>query len=231
MRWLLGLALVAAPVAAQAPADWRRLVSDADRERLRVWRSEWLAAKPALAADPALFDPDRALDDPVPPLGDYRCRTHRLGERARVLDWQPCRLEEDKGLARLVVEGGDQRQVGHVYPDTASRAVFLGTVVIGDERRPLRYGRDRLRDAAGFVERIGEARWRLALPRPSFGGELDLIELEASGPPAVGSRPRVPASPGRSCRADRSASPVPDSPPPPPSGTTAASSSASGNRC
>ena len=31
-----------------------------------------------------------------------------------------------------------QRAVGLIYPDTASRAVFLGTLTVGDERRAIR---------------------------------------------------------------------------------------------
>ena len=163
-------------------SDWRRVASDDDRARLRDWREAWTSAVAGeggrTAADPALFALDRSLDDALPPLGVYRCRTHRFGAAVQAMpSWGGCRIEEDKGAARLVVEDGAQRPVGHLYADTASRAVFLGTVTIGDEARPLRYGRDRLRDLAGFVERVEERRWRIALPRPSFGGTLEIIEL------------------------------------------------------
>jgi hypothetical protein len=55
--------------------------------------------------------------------------------------------------------------------------VFLGTLMLGDETRPLAYGRDQSRDLAGFVDRVGERQWRLALPLPAFESLVDVIEL------------------------------------------------------
>ncbi|HEU4704481.1 MAG TPA: DUF4893 domain-containing protein, partial [Sphingomicrobium sp.] len=39
------------------------------------------------------------------------------------------------------------------------------------------YGRDKERDVAGFVERIGPDRWRLLMPRPHFESRIDVLEL------------------------------------------------------
>jgi hypothetical protein len=55
--------------------------------------------------------------------------------------------------------------------------VFLGTLMLGDERRAMEYGVDPNRDVAGFVERIGPNRWRLAMPRPHFESIVDVMEL------------------------------------------------------
>jgi hypothetical protein len=55
--------------------------------------------------------------------------------------------------------------------------VFLGTLQLGDETRSLEYGHDRDRDVAGFLERVGERRWRLVLPYPAFESTTDIIEL------------------------------------------------------
>ena len=55
--------------------------------------------------------------------------------------------------------------------------MFLGTLVLGDETRAMQYGRDQDRDLAGWVERIGDNRWRLILPYPHFESTLDVIEL------------------------------------------------------
>jgi hypothetical protein len=55
--------------------------------------------------------------------------------------------------------------------------VLLGTLVLGDERRALQYGQDATRDVAGYVERIGPARWRVIMPRPHFESQLDVMEL------------------------------------------------------
>lgn len=181
------LALASAtPVAAQG---WRDIATAEDRRRLRGWRDAWMAALPqaeragggaAIAAERALFDPDRAIDGPVPPAGDYRCRTFKLGSQREggsgftVFAAFPCRVEADGGFAKL---GGSQRPVGVIHPHTTGRAVFLGVMVLGDERRPMAHGRDGARDLAGWVERVGERRWRLALPYPPFESLLDVIEL------------------------------------------------------
>ena len=55
--------------------------------------------------------------------------------------------------------------------------IFLGTMVLGDEKRALEYGRDSARDMAGALERVGERRWRLILPYPRFESMMDVIEL------------------------------------------------------
>ena len=60
------------------------------------------------------------------------------------------------GLQRFAKLTGSQRPVGMIFPGDAMRQVFLGTLVLGDESRAMQYGRDRDRDLAGFVERIGD---------------------------------------------------------------------------
>ncbi|MBX9814810.1 MAG: DUF4893 domain-containing protein, partial [Sphingomonas sp.] len=54
---------------------------------------------------------------------------------------------------------------------------FLGALELGMEQRPMDYGTDAKRDLAGFVERVGEKRWRVVLPHPRFESLLDVIEL------------------------------------------------------
>jgi hypothetical protein len=188
------------PEAAAAPpalADWRGVASPADRERLREWRTAWTvsliaarqtpAGAAAIARDPALFDPDRVLADPLPPAGDYRCRTFKLGRRGAgglgyvAYDWFRCRV--GGGASPLTFEkvDGSQRQAGSLYEDTDARGVFLGALALGDEARRMDYGRDRSRDAAGTVERIGARRWRIVFPYPAFESTLDVLELQPVG--------------------------------------------------
>jgi hypothetical protein len=64
-----------------------------------------------------------------------------------------------------------------IYPDSTRRMIFLGTLQLGDERRSLRYGVDSERDMAGLVERIGDRRWRVVFPRPTFESIVDVLEL------------------------------------------------------
>jgi len=179
--------------AAQSPApDWHEVATDDDQQRLRGWRDAWTRAADAvrqagdgakLDADPALFDPDRALDRAAPPPGDYRCRWIKLGSAApgvapyTAYPAVRCRIAVVGKLMRLRLLDGAQRPHGFVFPDQAARDVFLGTLELGNETRPLAYGRDPRRDMAGYLQRIGDKRWRLALPQPHFESLFDVIEL------------------------------------------------------
>ncbi|SFO17137.1 protein of unknown function [Sphingomonas sp. OK281] len=172
--------------------DWRRVATTADRARLRGWRGAWVDALAQVdpqetRRDPVLFDPDRSLVDPLPPEGKYRCRTYKLGAHAGVgptftmSGWFACRIgtsdDDGESVVSLVKLDGSQRPVGTIFADTNARAVFLGTMELGDEKRPMRYGRDANRDMAGLIERIGAKRWRVVLPYPKFESVLDVVEL------------------------------------------------------
>lgn len=93
--------------------------------------------------------------------------------------WFACRIGTAQGtsVVSLTKLDGSQRPVGTIYPDTDARAIFLGTMQLGDEKRPMSYGRDANRDMAGLIERIAERRWRVVLPYPRFESVLDVVEL------------------------------------------------------
>jgi hypothetical protein len=182
---------MAVPAVGQAEPTWRQVATSRDRERLRGWRSAWVEGLAAarsgegaavLAEDPALFDPDRRLSEPLPPAGDYRCRVVKLGSgdvapRVTTYAWGACRVEPDGASLRISKVDGAQRPTGLLYADGAERAIFLGAMALSDERRAFAYGLDWTRDMAGVVERIGPARWRIALPFPRFQSVLDVVEL------------------------------------------------------
>lgn len=178
--------------AASAPVDWRRVATDEDRDRIRAWREAFVAALAAargaghasdISAEGALLVPDAALPDPEPPAGAYRCRVIKLGANgAAMRDFTaypsfPCRITEEGDLTSFAKLGGSQRPVGLVFEGDGQRQIFLGTLMLGDERRALDYGRDPERDMAGALERVGEERWRLILPYPHFESIMDVIEL------------------------------------------------------
>lgn len=195
------LVLAGTPVEPVAPvveqpvgraSGWRTEATAADRARLREWRDAWVDAlgqvTPGDAAmQPELFAPDRALTQPTPPPGAYRCRTFKLGRKGgkgiplTAYGWFACSVGIEDGVLRLTKLGGSQRPVGTIFPESDTRAIFLGTMQLADERRPMRYGRDENRDMAGLVERVGARRWRLVLPYPRFESTLDLIELVPAG--------------------------------------------------
>ena len=187
---LTGLSVEGAAIARDRPVDWRRAAIPADRTRLRRWREAWIdalakarmgGAGAGIAAEGALLDPDAALTGATPPPGAYLCRTLRLGgENSH--GFTPggstaCTVEPDDEDAVFSSVAGPQRTTGTIYEDTGARSVFLGALMLGDETRRMRYGRDKRRNMVGVVERIGSARWRIALPYPSFQSTLDVIEL------------------------------------------------------
>jgi hypothetical protein len=171
---------------------YKQVISEDDRVRLRDWRksfeSELDAARKSghgtdIAREGALLDPDSAVARPAIPNGMYACRVIKFGAQApetREYLATPrftCRVRAERNLQRLSKLSGDQRYVGLIFPGDAIRNVFLGTLVLGDERRALQYGQDQKRDVAGYVERIGPSRWRLVMPQPHFESRLDVMEL------------------------------------------------------
>ncbi|MFT3977912.1 MAG: DUF4893 domain-containing protein, partial [Sphingomonas bacterium] len=137
----------------------------------------------AIARDDALYDPDRAQDDPIPPAGQYRCRIVKLGalhpgNHAFVtMPEAGCTVGQDGEQIWFTVDDGKQRPIGRFFTGPPGRGVFLGTLELGDERRPLEYGLDAQRDMIAWVDRVGEARWRLMVPKPHFDALAELVEI------------------------------------------------------
>lgn len=183
---------VVAPPNAERPNDnWRSLVTDDDRNRVRHWRDIWTEAlaqaqpnsAAAIGREGALLEPDAALPGARLPAGDYHCRTIKLGAQtaghAAFTAYEPrlCRIGAEGTRLQLTVLDGPQRPIGILFPDSGRRMIFLGTLQLGDEALAYRYSRDAERDMVGLVERIGDRRWRLVLPHPHFESLLDVIEI------------------------------------------------------
>ena len=183
------------PSAADAPpteGTWRATATAQDRERIRGWYRSWEAALSdartrghgaQIDREGILLHPTAALPNPHLPAGNYRCRTIKVGTQGGgtlgyiAYGWFRCRVTAEQGIASLVKLTGSQRPVGLIFPDNLTRQVFLGTLELGDERLPVNYGSDRMRDMAGLVERSGDNRGRLVLPAPAYESLLDVIEL------------------------------------------------------
>lgn len=172
--------------------DWRRVATAEDRTRLRNWRQAWIDALAkvkasdsgsVVQADPTLFDPDRALGDATLPPGNYQCRVIKLGANGTAMRdvtlYPPidCKVRQDGDVSTIYKVSGAQRPVGLIFPDSSARTIFLGTMVFGDETKPLTYGQDGTRDLAGYIERIGDHRWRMVLPYPRFESLLDVVDI------------------------------------------------------
>jgi hypothetical protein len=206
MRILLALSALTLTACAAIPqnkasptassTDWRAVATASDRERLRDWRTAFTKAleqarkaghSAEIASEGTLLQPDAALG-PVPiPNGRYKCRVIKVGAKSEgLLDYIAypafdCRISQEGQLQAFTKLTGSQRHAGLILPDSAIRQVFLGTLVLGDETRAMRYGRDADRDLAGWVERVGERRWRLILPYPRFESTIDVVELVPAG--------------------------------------------------
>ncbi|MBX9816189.1 MAG: DUF4893 domain-containing protein, partial [Sphingomonas sp.] len=159
----LALLLLGAPGAAAAQR-WDQLITQADRDRLRTARDAWMEALdrvrpangPALAAEGALFDPDRAFEQgALPPAGAYRCRVFKLGANGTAMaeftayPAARCRVSGTGDRRDFAKLDGEQRPAGMFYARDPARAVFLGALELGMEQRPMDYGTDAKRDLAG----------------------------------------------------------------------------------
>lgn len=179
------------PVAASPAPDWHQVVTSADRQRLRDWRTAFTHALDQaraagngadLTREGKLLEPDAALGEIPIPNSTYRCRTIKIGAKnSGMLNYVAypafrCRIEAGKAQ-RFTKLTGSQRPAGLIYPADATRQVFLGTMVLGDEMQAYQYGRDEDRDLAAWVERIDERRWRMVFPYPHYESTLDVIEL------------------------------------------------------
>ena len=186
------LEITRSPTMPRATKAWREIATSADRDRLRGWRDSFIKALAAARAsgradeitrEGRLLEPDGALADPTIPDGRYRCRVTKLGAQGHgLLDYIAypafsCVIGRDGSVQRLDKLSGSQRYVGVIFPHDGIRSVFLGTLVLGDENRGMQYGQDSARNIAGHVERIGDRRWRLVMPRPHYESMTDVMEL------------------------------------------------------
>ena len=177
---------------------YRRVISETDRVRLRDWRKTFQDAlaearksghSAEIAREGVLLDPDAAQAGPAIPNGMYRCRVIKLGAKTEgnlafvSYPGFTCRVRAERSLQRLSKLSGSQRYVGLIFPGDAIRQVYLGTLVLGDERRAMQYRQDDQRDIAAYLERIGPSRWRLVMPAPRFESRLDVMELVPQGAP------------------------------------------------
>jgi hypothetical protein len=194
---LAGCNLVTQPTGmiSQWTTAWREVATADDAKRLREWRKSFADALAAarkaghsaeIAREGELLEPDAALGGGPVPNGAYRCRVIKLGAKAAgLLDYIAypafsCVIQPKRELQKFTKTTGSQRVVGLIFPGDAMRQVLLGSLVLGDESQAMQYGQDESRDVAGYVERIGAARWRLVMPSPHFESRLDVMELVPS---------------------------------------------------
>tara|TARA_R110000868_G_scaffold129972_2_gene339323 strand:- start:1838 stop:2497 length:660 start_codon:yes stop_codon:yes gene_type:complete len=172
--------------------DWRTIITRTDRDRYNRRDAAWTLALQQVRRLPgsgdlsglgALIDPDAARAG-VPPVGDYRCRTVKLGSQGGeaglgyvVYDWFACRIEATPAGLKFSKLTGSQRPGGLLFTESGDHMVMLGSVALAAEPPANSYGQRPDRDLVAVLERIGERRWRLVIPWPQNESNLDLIEL------------------------------------------------------
>lgn len=192
------LAALCAATAARAgvAATWRALIHSDDRIRLLGLWPAWTTAKAAavghgmtaewVALGP-LADPAPVAEGVWPAAGAYRCRLVKLGAKlAGMPDVAParefpCAVTNDGGGIGFTVSGAFQMSSGRLYPD-GERMIYLGAMSLRGDMSPFAYGADPDRNQVGVLERIGPARWRLALPWPRFQSTLDVVDIVPASP-------------------------------------------------
>ena len=174
------------------PATWHAAIRPDDRTRLLGLWPAWTTAKAAAVehgktaewiALGRLADPAPAAAGEWPVAGAYRCRVVKLGARvpgqpdiAPTRDF-PCTVTvDDDGTIGFAGRNAFQTSSGRLYPD-GERMVFLGAMTLGGDMSRFKYGADPDRNLVGVLERIGPARWRLALPWPRFQSTLDVVDI------------------------------------------------------
>lgn len=176
-------------------ADWRQVVSAdhaANLGRLdQAWRLGRAEAEDKGFAEQVealgpLVDPNAGQQGRLqPPPGTYRCRTIKLGTNSPggpgYLEYPffRCTIELTPGGDLILTKiTGSQRTRGLLYPDTDRRLIYVGAAAwSAQETSYPDYGDDPLRDQVGVFERIGAARWRLAIPWPKVDSKLEILEL------------------------------------------------------
>ena len=182
-----------APAAQPVLNDWRASITSYDRDRYTRREAAWdLALEQArrqrgsgdLRSLGELIDPNAVRPFVTPPVGDYRCRTVKLGSQSGeeglgyvVYGWFACRIEDTPRGLKFVKTTGSQRPSGLLFPETDRQMVLLGSMALASEPPANSYGQKPDRDLVAVLERIGERRWRLVIPWPQNESNLDLIEL------------------------------------------------------
>jgi hypothetical protein len=197
--WFVGLAAAmllsgcqtaqrrSAAVIVDEAEPWRSAASPEDLATLDAMSARWAAARPQAGRRglAPLLDPQAALSHAVPAPGPYRCRLTRLVGRGPPAPsaWSFCFVGADGEQLSLTADVPARRVGGYLWTTRDGRRLaFLGGVIPAKGRPAAAYGEARATDAAGWLERIGEFRYRLALPGTAPAA-LDVIELVAAPRP------------------------------------------------
>jgi Domain of unknown function (DUF4893) len=195
--FLSGLALFFLTVASLTPlgrqpraeGELPKIITSADREKLdrlgairdqAIQEARAKGSKEDLAIlEQALSGDALSLHHGFDPLGDWRCRTIKLGKALPIAVYGRfrCRIVDDGSGWRLEKTSGSQRTSGRFYDKNDHEMVYLGVLsVVGDA--PVSYGSVAQRNQVAVAVRPGPNRLRLEFPSPVYNSLLDILELE-----------------------------------------------------
>jgi len=136
-----------------------------------------------VAAQGALLDPKAALPRAAPAPGPYACRALRFSPAGPKTRWEEakgffCFVGAETEGPSLTVDGGPRRLGGYLAEEKGGRRLILLGAGRG-KGGPLRaYGEDPAGDLVGSLERVGDFRYRLAVP--GRNGDLTVYEMVAA---------------------------------------------------
>jgi hypothetical protein len=171
---------------------WKGVATVEDKSRIArlglAWQEALAEAKKSnqgeVSKEGKLLLPRSGLPRPDPTPGSYNCRLVALGKAVpkgkSFESFKPffCYVQVEDDQLTIVKQTGSQRPVGRLWEDDdANRMIFLGSLALGDEEKPLAYGDDAKRNMAGVFERIAPFRWRLVIPWPQSDNKLQVFEL------------------------------------------------------
>lgn len=198
MRSLIAAAAILISTAAGAQ-EWRDAASPFDLERLdgagaQLRRAVDEARARGTPEDVAALDGVLGTAQPIDGealLGDWRCRTMKLGGLGGlvVYGWFQCRISygaEGLWFEKLT---GSQQTAGYLWPNRTgdeplTSFIYLGSAHYRDEE-PAPYGgpgntlgdsREN-RDDPGILEVLGPDHVRIGFPSPIFESDYDFLEL------------------------------------------------------
>ena len=118
-------------------------------------------------------------------LGDWRCRTIRLGGVFSIeYSWFRCSVSERGGHLYFEKLSGSQLINGWLYPDDGRFVLLGGWSVVGEPRhaysgRAAGYGASATPDdAIGLVSSLGTGHAKIEFPAPVQESDFDVMELE-----------------------------------------------------
>jgi hypothetical protein len=197
-RILLPVLLVLASATVAGAGTWQSVITPADQSRLdklesAVNQGDSLALQSDLApAEADLARLRREMQaaslpiDPMTLVGDWSCRTIKVGTILVVYQVFKCRIEATDDGLKLAKISGSQRVSALLYADTSERMIFLGHATVNDDppapysgivgARPTMEDPNR-DDVVGVLSRIGEKRLRIVFPWPYYESIYDVMIL------------------------------------------------------